>query len=829
MNLDTTFKLKAKVEGGRTVTQFKKQLRGLETSSKMSKTQLGKMNIEINRMARAAGNTTRGLKQHISALQNLRSRTEIGSKAYKRLGNEIDRLKGKLKGLDGQASKTGSKIATLVAGIGFGRAIKGTISTASSYDEELRKAAAIEGKGANFGQIKTAVESTASVAAGTPQEVAELATVLSRAGFSADKITNSLTGIVRGAEATGVGFAEMGSVVSDNLNAFGLEAEKTGALTDVLVTAANSSNQSVSDLGEALKYSAPAAKTYGVTVNDLAASISLMAQSGIRGSMAGTGLSVALGNLQKAAGASKGELFGLSRGSERMGKAMKKIGSEVTDSSGKLKPMDQIILSLKKNMAGFNDAQKTELTEALFGKEAGRKFLAMTNQSEESIKNMFETIRESGGSTAETHAAMASFGREMKVLGGNFQVVTNQIGGAFMVVLNPLAKSLNALIAASQKLPGPVKKFAGAMAAAGLAAGLLKTAIVLVKGNMIAMMIVGKVATLFGGLTKALGLAKAAMIAFNLTNPLGWIALAVGAAAALITNFQGIRDWIVEISLVIRNHILGVWNALPAAIRKFFTGDGATIEIPAVKDSEGNVLHPGTNKIAAATMDKTNILGGKGSGEGSGEATGLKGEPEKTKSVVDKMKEALTEYAKKAADVGTQVKDAMTNALKGMEDALVNFVTTGKLAFKDLARSILNDITRIFIRKTIMAPFGGWLDGLLGNANGNVYAQNGIKKFARGGIVNKPTIFPFSKGTGLMGEAGPEAIMPLKRGKGGRLGVEVVGGGGNTIVNISVDAKGQKQVEGDETKANELGRAISQAVTAELVKQKRPGGILSTS
>ena len=48
MNLDTTFKLKAKVEGARNVTQFKKQLRGLETSSKMSKAQLGKMNIEIN-------------------------------------------------------------------------------------------------------------------------------------------------------------------------------------------------------------------------------------------------------------------------------------------------------------------------------------------------------------------------------------------------------------------------------------------------------------------------------------------------------------------------------------------------------------------------------------------------------------------------------------------------------------------------------------------------------------------------------------------------------------------------------------------------------------
>ena len=62
LNLDTTFKLKAKVEGARSVQDFKKQLTGLDKSSKMSKAQLGKMNIEINRMARAAGNTTKGLR-----------------------------------------------------------------------------------------------------------------------------------------------------------------------------------------------------------------------------------------------------------------------------------------------------------------------------------------------------------------------------------------------------------------------------------------------------------------------------------------------------------------------------------------------------------------------------------------------------------------------------------------------------------------------------------------------------------------------------------------------------------------------------------------------
>lgn len=132
-----------------------------------------------------------------------------------------------------------------------------------------------------------------------------------------------------------------------------------------------------------------------------------------------------------------------------------------------------------------------------------------------------------------------------------------------------------------------------------------------------------------------------------------------------------------------------------------------------------------------------------------------------------------------------------TNAFKNMEDSLANFVKTGKLDFSSLANSIIEDMARIAIQQTVTKPLMGALSGFFGFANGGAFGSGGIQAFASGGafsnsIVSSPTLFKFASGTGLMGEAGPEAIMPLSRGADGKLGVHAsgFGGGGGMVVNI---------------------------------------------
>ena len=84
--------------------------------------------------------------------------------------------------------------------------------------------------------------------------------------------------------------------------------------------------------------------------------------------------------------------------------------------------------------------------------------------------------------------------------------------------------------------------------------------------------------------------------------------------------------------------------------------------------------------------------------------------------------------------------------------------------------------------------FSGLVGGLVGSAKGNAFADGRVMPFAKGGVVNSPLLFPLKGGTGLAGEAGPEAILPLKRGRDGRLGVAAEAGAGVINVTFNVTA-----------------------------------------
>jgi len=154
--------------------------------------------------------------------------------------------------------------------------------------------------------------------------------------------------------------------------------------------------------------------------------------------------------------------------------------------------------------------------------------------------------------------------------------------------------------------------------------------------------------------------------------------------------------------------------------------------------------------------------------------------------------EEIATATKEAADEAAKAFDSAADSLEsGIGNALTDIVTqakTAKDAFASFAKSTLNWMVKLLMQQATSSIFSSF--SMAPAAHGAVFDQSGMIPFARGGVVNRPTIFPFASGTGLMGEAGPEAILPLTRTSGGDLGVKTEGGGGGTTIIINaVDSK----------------------------------------
>ncbi|MCH4196659.1 MAG: phage tail tape measure protein [Serratia liquefaciens] len=210
---------------------------------------------------------------------------------------------------------------------------------------------------------------------------------------------------------------------------------------------------------------------------------------------------------------------------------------------------------------------------------------------------------------------------------------------------------------------------------------------------------------------------------------------------------------------------------------------------------------------------------------------------------------AWSNYQDQASDTAGMTKSLFTGAFSGMEDALTSFVTTGKAGFKSFTVSILADLAKIALRMALsqglQSLFGAFSGGagnnpgavpMFANAKGGVYSSPSLSAYS-GQVVSQPTFFAFAKGAGVMGEAGAEGILPLKRGPDGRLGVSVYGGaasgatGAAPQVNIKIADNGQSSQQqttpGLESFGADIGNYVAKKYRELRDKDLRQNGVLN--
>jgi hypothetical protein len=188
-------------------------------------------------------------------------------------------------------------------------------------------------------------------------------------------------------------------------------------------------------------------------------------------------------------------------------------------------------------------------------------------------------------------------------------------------------------------------------------------------------------------------------------------------------------------------------------------------------------------------IDATGDAAGSTGGAGRDAGQALREAADTARDAWEATADAIRAAQERSREIAQNLAQDITGPIK---DALKSSEFTWETFAGAISRSAQNLATRLIdlaftpIENALINAFsgaggasgGGFFASLFGFARGGAFAGGQeLTAFARGGVVNRPTVFPFAKGVGLMGEAGPEAILPLRRGPGGRLGVEMTGDG----------------------------------------------------
>ena len=451
--------------------------------------------------------------------------------------------------------------------------------------------------------------------------------------------------------------------------------------------------------------------------------------------------------------------------------AYKKLGVGVTRADGSLKASDQLLGEIADKFADLpNGPEKAAIAMDIFGR-SGSKLITMLNGGSEALERFNYETSENFAQNAEY------FNDQISILQIQFDGFRKQLADALLPALNAILEVFSDLFDSGQDFTPLFQVIeAGIRGVASVVLGLVQATRFFVR----TLQDLVKIATLVGQgkFGEAFDVAK------------------TGLADTRAQFFKDIE-----------------------AQGKIFTGRS---EVGATYGGGGRDFRPVTEQL-----DQTTEKTSGNTKEMSVDLAIFLADLEASVAAADQLeKEQFAAGAAIAEQLNQQDKlnestDKYKITLEQVKDVLANQMTSAIEGLIDGTKTLgqsLSGLLRTFGSMFLRSGMGSLVEKIFPSAKGNVFAQNGIVPYAKGGYIGRPTM-------ALMGEAGPEAVLPLRRGRGGRLGVETSGGAvGNVVVNV--DASGSS-VQGNEPDANQLGRVIGQAVQAELIKQKRPGGLLT--
>ncbi len=263
----------------------------------------------------------------------------------------------------------------------------------SSFEAAMSKVEAVSGaSGAELEQLTEKAEALGASTRFTATEAAEAMNYMAMAGWDAEQMLAGIDGVISLAAASGSDLAATSDIVTDAISAFGLEAEDVGHFANVLAAASANANTNVEMMGETFKYVAPIAGALGYSIDDVAEAIGLMANSGIKSSMAGTALRTMLSKLAE--------------GATLTGEAIGEVTISATNADGSMRDLNEVLSELRENWALLTESEQVANADSIFGSYAKSGALALLNAQTEDIEKLRAAIEDCDGAAADMAETM---------------------------------------------------------------------------------------------------------------------------------------------------------------------------------------------------------------------------------------------------------------------------------------------------------------------------------------------------------------------------------------------------------------------------------------
>ena len=509
------------------------------------------------------------------------------SSDYRRLQREIQETDAKLKQLAYEQKKfviEGSKLGQVAAKMGqIGQKAKAAaqkvrgISTAatlalgaatsvtSGFDSAMSQVMAISGAtGQELDRLRDKAREMGEKTKFSAEESANAFNYMAMAGWKTDEMLSGIEGIMNLAAASGEDLATTSDIVTDALTAMGYAAGDSGRLADVMAAASANANTNVGLMGETFKYAAAVAGSLHYSMEDVALATGLMANAGIKGTQAGTSL--------------RSIMSRMAAPTKQVQGALDKLGVSLENADGTTRPFRDVMIDLREKMAGMSDVEKTQIANALAGKNAMSGFLAIINAGEGDFNQLADAIDNSNGAACDmANTMLDNLGGQLTILKSALQELAISMGDTLVpmvkrlvAVVQSVVDWFNNLSDTQKALITKVLLFVAALAPllaifGGIASGVNS-------GVMAFARLYANIATsqgVIGVLVKTvLPALKTGLVAvFNVlrANPIGMVITIIGL---LIAAFVAL--W--KKSETFRNFWIGLWQKLKAAVSTAVNG-----------------------------------------------------------------------------------------------------------------------------------------------------------------------------------------------------------------------------------------------------------------